>query len=215
MIHGDGSQWLGGILSFSERLRSHIVALVPVCASSLGNDLTEDGITRNLVTKLSGCKEIRDFVEIEGQCEAYYQDEKGNSISTGRIDFVARPNGGLDREIYLAYECKCVNRMRGGRMRSGTGEYVLDGILRFVEGRYSAKVPIGCMLAYVINGDLVRAEEKIKSAVCLRASEISLRVGPTSRKSDRSFVEFDTVHFRLGSKSEFRIRHLLVSCSEN
>lgn len=215
MTRGDGSQWLGAFLSLSKRLRSHIVALVPACARSLGDDLTEDGITRNLVSKLMASSNIRSFVRFEYHFEPFRPDEKGNSISTGQIDFVAYPLGALDREIYLAYECKCVNIMKGGRMRSGAGEYVLHGILRFVEERYAANVPMGCILGYVLDGNLVGAENKIKSAVRLRLSKIALSGGPTSRESDRSFIQFDTTHSRLESRSEFRIRHLLVSCSEN
>lgn len=216
MTRGDGSQWLGTFLSLSERLRSHIVALVPACVRSLGDDLTEDGITRNLVSKLMASSNVRSFVRFEYHFEPFWPDEKGNSISTGQIDFVAYQVGAPeDRERYLAYECKCVNKLRGGRTRSGAREYVCEGILRFVEERYAANVPMGCMLGYVINGDLVGAESKIHSAVRLRSSKIALIDGPTSRESDRSFTQFDTIHSRLESKSEFKIRHLLVSCIEN
>lgn len=45
----DGSSLLDNFRVFSDRLLPHIVRLLPSCVHSLGAELDEDAITRNLV----------------------------------------------------------------------------------------------------------------------------------------------------------------------
>ena len=73
----------------------------------------------------------------------------------GRMDIIFFPRDG-DESIYFCLECKRLNVVHHGRVRSEASQYVAEGMLRFVSGKYARAVHDGGMLGYVLNGDIPR-----------------------------------------------------------
>lgn len=212
MTADDGRGWLGNFRILSDRLFPHIVGLIPSCVHSLGADVSEDAITRNLVSRLAISPELRGVVVLEYNFEPFRPDGRGNQQSTGRIDFIARPADVWNRDLYVAYECKRLNVRESGRIRSRASEYVLNGVCRFATGQYSAGLPLGCMLGYVEDGDVGFANQRVRKMISAHSSATSVIGLPITLSEDTRHVQFETVHSRSGSGGSLRVRHILVSC---
>ena len=101
----------------------------------------EDTISANLVDVLNGDPEVRRrFHWIEFQYEPFGYTVEGTAYSTGSVDIAVLLN--QDRDIYLAYECKRLNDVRKDGRRSLAGDYVTDGLSRFVAEQYAEGLPL-------------------------------------------------------------------------
>ena len=209
--NSDGYGLLDDFRVLSDRLLPHIVRLLPSCVHALGGELSEDAITRNLVSGLAKLPELRHVADLQYHFEPFRADNRGNQWSTGQIDFIAQPFGVRNRELYLAYECKRLNVRGSGGPRSQATEYVKDGVARFVTEQYSAGLPLGCMLGYVEDGDVHMANRKVRQKID-ELSEASVIGLPMTLSKDVYHVQFETVHSRESSDQRIRIRHQLVSC---
>ena len=174
MTLGKGDRWLRSYRSLAERLRPHIVELVPVCVRTLGARPEEDQIARNLVDKLTKRGEVRKFARVEYHYEPFRSDGHGNWVSTGQIDFVAHPPGDSTRDAYLAFECKCLNVTTNQGKRSRARRYIVDGVSRYFEEKYSEDLPLACMLGYVVDGAFGVASAKVRTLLQSRAVAIGL-----------------------------------------
>ena len=217
--HND-SYWISGFRALADQLLPHIVALLPRCVSSLGSNPHEDCITRNLVSRLWASATVREIAKVEHEFEPFRVDARGNCVSTGRIDFVAHsvriagPSRIPVRETYLAYECKRLNVRTETRMRYLAPEYVDDGVVRFVSGQYSDGLPFGCMLGYVIDGDVAAADKRVRASLRSEESATGMFKGPISLSTERACIQFETHHHQSRSGECIEIRHILVSCAE-
>lgn len=209
---GDDCDLLDNFRVLSDRLLPHIVRLLPSCVHSLGAELDEDAITRNLVTGLAELSDVRRVGVLLYHFEPFRVDDRGNQLSTGQIDFILQPFGVWNRELYVAYECKRLN-VRGSRgTRSRASEYVLNGVSRFVTEQYSARLPLACMLGYVEDGNVSTANQKIRKKIDECSSLTSVIGLPVTLSEGSRYIQFETVHARPGSGEELTIRHQLVSC---
>ena len=212
------SFWVSGFRDVADQLIPHIVALLPACVGSLGSSPKEDSITQNLVSRLSASAVVREIAVLEYQFHPFQFDAEGNSLSRGRIDFVAysdglpSPVGISPREVYLAYECKRLNVPTATGRRHLVSEYVEDGVRRFVSGQYASHLPFSCMLGYVIDGDVADADRRVRNSMRSKALSIAMLRGPLSLSKDGSCVQFETFHRQSGSDSAIEMRHILVSC---
>lgn len=195
-----------------DRLLPHIVRLLPSCVGSLVENVDEDAITRNLVSKLGLSEDVRRFAELEYHFEPFRPDAHGNLLSTGQIDFIVRPLEFEQREVYVAYECKRLNVRVTAGTRSRATEYVQNGVHRFVTGQYAAGLPFGCMLGYVHDGRVSVANDKVRSSIIAQSAAMSMTGQPATRAEDTCYIEFETIHSRRDSMSDIILRHLLVSC---
>lgn len=217
--HND-SYWVSGFRALADHLLPHIVAFLPRCVSSLGSNPMEDSITQNLVSRLVASATVREIAVVEYQFEPFRVDAQGNCVSTGRIDFVAhsvsiaRPSRIPLRETYVAYECKRLNVQEATRMRYLAPEYVDDGVVCFVSEKYSEGLPFGCMLGYVIDGDVAGADNRVRKSLRSKESATGMFKGPVSLSTERTCIQFETHHHRSSSGTCIEIRHILVSCAE-
>lgn len=214
------SYWVSGFRALADQLLPHIVALLPRCVSSLGSNPHEDCITRNLVSGLSASATVREIAVVEYQFEPFRVDARGNCVSTGRIDFVAH-SGSIAgppriplRETYVAYECKRLNVQTKTGMRYLAPEYVDDGVVRFVRGQYSESLPFGCMLGYVIDGDVAAADKRVRASLRSKKSATGMFKCPAALSAERVYIQFETHHHRSSSGACIELRHILVSCAE-
>ena len=115
-----------------------------------------------------------------------------------------------DRDTYLAYECKRLNVRREDGRRSLSTEYVKEGLLRFVESQYSENLPIGCMLGYVLDGDLDHAASSVKAKIVELRCEVRLVVEPQADAAIGPAVRFYSRHRRDSPSTDIEIRHALL-----
>ena len=148
------------------------------------------------------------FHWLEFQYEPFGYTSKGTAYSKGKIDMAVLLD--QERERYLAYECKRLNVVRNGRKESLATPYVTEGLIRFVTEQYAENLPIGCMLGYVMDGDVTRAKSKVQAAIKSNKCNIGLTAGPVKNQKIGGVKRFLSRHLRSGSGNEIEIRHALL-----
>jgi len=128
----------------------------------------------------------------------------------GRIDL--RFCHGYREDVYFAFECKRLNVVdRAGKRRSLAGEYVKEGMMRFVEGKYAAGLDKGGMLGYVMDGARPSAIQAVEDAVARRREQLRL----TSADLERSSIRRDDARVRETRhrlhSGPFVLHHLFLS----
>ncbi len=115
-----------------------------------------------------------------------------------------------ERDVYLAYECKRLNELRPDGRRSLATRYVTEGVSRFVDGQYSEKLPVGCMLGYVMDGDVEYAVSTVRERIVKLRQEVALVVEPRSAEAIGEATRFCSRHHRQSSGTEIEVRHALL-----
>lgn len=209
MMAGDPSYWVSRFTSIDDRLLARIIALWPQCLSLLPLSPVEDVITFNLRSLLTKDAEARlIFYHIEYQFEPEGFTPDGLAFSKGQIDLAVLLDQGCTR--YLAYECKRLNVHYNEARRSLATPYVNEGVKRFITEQYAEGLPVGCMLGYVLDGDIGYARKRVHSAIDASKTEIGLTSGPDSITPIASVERFTTDHIRPKSGSVIHVRHSLL-----
>ena len=207
---GDRGLWVDRYRSIDTRLVKLVVEMWCACVSRLGTNPDEDTITIQLVNSLSRDERARRLGIIEYQYEPFGYHADGIAYSKGKIDMSVL----LDRtrDNYLAYECKRLNVVRGsGKKETLATRYVMCGLRRFVTEQYSEGLPVGCMLGYVIDGDVSLALKKVLEAIEKGTREVGLDQKPV-RSADIPEVErFVSRHVRDGSRERIEVRHTMLA----
>ena len=181
----------------------------PRCLSVLPSQPGEDTITANLVDLLLHDPDIRrHFHWIEFQYEPLGHTSKGAAFSKGRIDMAVFLD--QDRDRYIAYECKRLNERRGAGRRSLAGSYVTAGLSRFVSGQYSEHLPVGCMLGYVLDGDVTYAAKRVRAKILQVRHSVALVLGPAKAVAIDGTMRFQSHHRRKSDGAEIEVRHALL-----
>ena len=209
MALGDPAHWADRFKSLDTRLLERVVAVWPRCLSILSGQPHEDTITINLVKLLSKDPQARRlFHWLEYQYEPFGYTAQGAAYSKGKIDMAVLLD--QDRERYLAYECKRLNVVYNGIRRSLAGPYVTEGLLRFITEQYAEDLPVGCMLGYVLDGDVPFALSKVRAQITARKSDIALVRFPPPHRPAGILRRFSSFHDRLSSGGAIEIRHALL-----
>ncbi|MCH6256491.1 hypothetical protein MLD52_08025 [Puniceicoccaceae bacterium K14] len=209
MVLGNPQNWLDRFKSIDNKLLCCIERIWPVCLEALQEQPDEDTITINLVALLSKDQEVCRLAHwIEYQYEPFGHGENGAMHSKGIIDMAVILD--QNRERYIAYECKRLNVVRNGGRSSLATPYVKEGLKRFVFEQYAEGLPLGCMLGYVLDGDMDFALSRTASAIVETASFTRL-VGNIEKLSAINTLErFSTRHKRESSSYDIEIRHTLL-----
>ena len=185
------------------------VTVWPQCVAMLPDQPKEDEITIILVNILSKDPQARRlFYWLEFQFEPIGFTPKGMAYSKGKIDmalFLDR-----ERERYLAYECKRLNVVFNGKKSSLATLYVTEGLIRFITEQYAENLPVGSMLGYVLDGNVVQVQTKILTAMCNMKIDIGLTAVPLLEQSIGDARRFSSRHLRPVSGQEIEIRHALL-----
>ena len=207
MVLGDARAWLGRFRSIDERILQRIAVVWPRCLAGLGMQPEEDAITINLVDRLCKDEQVRRICHwIEYQHEPFGLAKTGAKFSKGKIDMAVLLD--WERDRYLAYECKRLNVVHGGKRSSLAGSYVAEGMMRFMTEQYAEALPIGCMLGYVMDGDIAFASGQLSKAISNHTS-LGLTNGPAKLTMIQSVERFQTEHDRR-SKQPIELRHALL-----
>lgn len=186
-----------------------VEAAWPICIAPLQsqkNAMThEDHITNHLVDALIKTKKTPG--RIIPQYKLLTTDNQVVTLSSS-IDFVLTV--GDDEDVYLACECKRLNVPYKSGMRGLVGEYVNDGLMRFISGQYSNGLPLAMMLGYVMNARLDRAHRGLRRAMTFREKVINLK----STKDDAIVagkpLRFFTTHVCVAGH-EIEVAHTLLA----
>ena len=208
MVIGDPQLWKDRFVTIDERLLARILVLWPTCLTPLPAQPDEDTITINLVHLLAKDAIVRSLCHwVEYQYEPFGIHPNGARFSRGIIDLALLLD--WERERYLPYECKRLNVTHNGSRSSLATPYVREGLIRFVTEQYAEGLPLGCMLGYVIDGDLLFALKQIHAAVDAQRASLSLTSGPAPGAAIHGIERFTTGHQR-ASKSLVEVRHVLL-----
>lgn len=210
MAAGDPTAWVRRFRSFDECFLERVVAVWPGCLASLPPVPDEDTITINLVNLLQRDPDARRlFHWIEFHYEPFGHTPKGTAYSKGIVDIAVLLN--QDRDTYLAYECKRLNEQRDDGRRSLAGKYVMDGLSRFITGQYSDNLPVGCMLGYVLDGDVEYAARRVRAKIVACRRHVALIGVPRDDKDIGNAKRFCSRHRRRLNGAEIEVRHALLS----
>jgi hypothetical protein len=171
-----------------------IEAAWPVCIAPLisrkGEMTHEDHITNHLVKTLIRTKKIPGRI-IPQYSLLTETPAKGVHLSS-HIDFVLTI--GDDEDVYLACECKRLNVPYKSGTKGLVGEYVDDGLMRFVTSQYSAGLPLAMMLGYVMNARLDHARRGLGRALTVRAKIVRLKSTMDEPVVPNRPLRFTTTH---------------------
>ena len=214
MVVGDPTEWADKFRSVNIRFLHCVNTVWFNCISNLPGQPYEDAITINLVDNLLKNHEARKlFYWLEYQFEPFGYTPEGEVYSKGKIDMALLLD--RERELYIAYECKRLNINYKDKTLSLATPYVKEGLTRFVDEKYAATLPVGCMLGYVIDGNTTNAKSKIYSAINENKSDIKLKVKPSSLPSIGRMKRFSSRHIRTICNLEIEILHALVPFSNH
>lgn len=209
MVVGDPGIWAQRFRSLDTRFLECVITLWPKCRKVLLGQPEEDTITMTIVDILA--KDViarRIFHYIDYQYEVFGHTATGTVYSKGRIDMAVLLD--RNRERYLAYECKRLNVIYSGTKQSLATPYVKEGVARFVTEQYAEKLPIGCMLGYVLDGNVADAKSRTQAAIKVNGRLIALVEDPQDQKPLGTVERFISRHDRGGSGTEIEVRHALL-----
>lgn len=208
MLVGDAAAWAIRFTTFDERFLERIIEVWPACIAVLPGQPEEDAMTINLAHHLGKDPVVRRLCHwVEYQYEPFGLAPDGSRYSKGRIDLAVLFD--RERERYLAYECKRLNVVNAGSRSSLATAYVTQGMMRFITEQYAEELPLGCMLGYVMDGDLAFALSRVETAIRAH-SPLTLQDGPDDIGPIQAMPRFQTRHLRLGG-AQIEIRHALLS----
>ena len=209
MLAGNPSHWAKRFKELDVRFLERVVALWPQCLAALPTDPDEDTITIKLVEVISRDPEARRLLHyLEFHYEPFgYTDEEW-AYSKGQIDMAVLLD--RERERYLAYECKRLNARRRGKWRSLASPYMTQGVARFVTEKYAADLPVGCMLGYVMDGNVGTARAKLRAAFLSHRERTALEWGPMDDQPLDAMGRFSSGHRRVSGGATIEIRHALL-----
>lgn len=204
--------------AFQQLFPSKHISIVLVSIVQAAKTLTkksdrdrEDWITRRLHARLTGIPEFRDGpLDIRPQPEIPSLDPDADTPA-GRIDLLV--SCGLGHEVYFAIEAK---RLRvcssDGRLTfHGSREYVMDGMMRFVNGQYAPRMEASAMIGYVFDGKINKARSSIDKFVRNKATDLKLaHPGQLIRSPILAEMHIDETRHDLSDRS-FTIYHVFIA----
>lgn len=131
----------------------------------------------------------------------------------GRLDISFRPLVARE-DIYFCLECKRLNVVHEGHVRSYASEYVASGVTRFVSGQYASRVRHGGMLGYVLDGNVPQAIANVENN--LRERQVDLGMEPPGEFVPSTVLPEDerakeTRHRRGLHTEQFLLHHLFMA----
>lgn len=208
MLQGDPTEWLRLFRGVEQRLLDVIPTVWSKCSTGLGAQPREDRITQNLVFYLKRNARARKLGAIHCQLMLLEQQKEGDVTAKGYIDMAVVL--GSDADCYVAFECKRLNVNFDSGYDSLAGQYIEKGMMRYISAQYALELPLGAMIGYVLDGDLVSAEARIFAAIARRNAMLRGCGPPVSRPSLASMRRFTTSHLRAGENLPFEIWHSLL-----
>jgi hypothetical protein len=178
-------------------------------------DAHEDPISKMLCYAL---RQSRTLVDLPFSIHYQYCElDPAPGQDQGRIDIVFVLAVPLEN-IYFALECKRLHVTSAAGFRPYYSEYVTEGMIRFVSGRYAKAVRDGSMLAFVLDGDTARAKDGVGENMRSNSSELGMDPPgdfQASRARPGDARVYETHHRRSGQMAPIVIHHLFMAGDPN
>jgi hypothetical protein len=208
MLIGNPAAWLARFQDVEQRLTIRLPYVWPVSIAGLPDQPHEDEITRRLVFHLRKDPETRRLGAIHCQLTLLEEQQQGDVVTKGYIDMAIVL--GKNPECYVAFECKRLNVVTHGRLSSLASAYVEHGMRRYVCAQYARDLPLGGMIGYVLDGNTLAAERRVRAAIVARSSMMSSSSDPVVCPPIGFVRRLRTGHARSGEVSSFEIRHTFL-----
>ena len=111
----------------------------------------------------------------------------------------------LDEDEYFAYECKRIDE--GNDLE---GKYVNNGILRFVHGKYSSKMPIAGMIGFIQEGSVVTIVKDLNELLKNHNGITTLKNLTANNLIDGVDIHYESKHERPDVGSPIELHHLML-----
>lgn len=212
MTIGKSHLWLNSIKDVDKELMKCVEKIWPIVVSKLSPTDLEDRISERLVDVLRKERDVWNLGFLDIQFKLREEDKQGDFITKGIIDIVLFLDNSYQK--YIAYEAKRLNTVdsNGKRIGSQAGKYIEEGVVRYVTAQYAEKLPYGCMIGYVMDGDCQFASEKIIAGLNDTKRKQLIRMEPiTINVFVESCTWFETTHKRSGTDNYILVRHRLFS----
>lgn len=130
----------------------------------------------------------------------------------GRNDLRFYPPNHHGQTIFFTVECKRLRVPDKSGVRHLADKYAEEGVQRFVEGRYSAGLPCGGMVGYVMDNQTSQAFTSVQSEIQNRrgALKIKARNGVRIPSSVLPDYEWSADTFHKRADGEFSLHHAFV-----
>lgn len=210
MLVGETADWLGSFRTLEEQMAEAIEVAWPICTGPLqlkkASMTHEDHITNHLVDALIRTKKVPGRIIPQYSLLTVAANQSVRLSSN--IDFVLTI--GDDENVYLACECKRLNVPYKSGTKGLVGEYVDQGLMRFVDGQYSNGLPLAMMLGYVMNARSGSAHRGLRKAIAFRSNSTNLKSTRDEVSVAGKPIRFVTTH---GCASGFDIEviHTLLA----
>ncbi len=167
----------------------------------------EKNISKRLLWALLNNNEVRSVGLPIIEYVLLGEDKKGDPVTKGIIDIaVLIVDEYRAPDTYIAYECKRLNVKTNGNWKSLSGVYSTEGVKRYVSAKYAEKLPLGCMIGYVMDGDIKKAHDKIIDSISARQEDLGLN----SMIETTNKARFSSLHNQGKSLSEIEVIHSLL-----
>ena len=209
MLVGASERWLAKMRDIDELFLQGVDQVWPECRKHFDTSSYENPISDQLVALLKRSPIGRGRFLIDLRSKEPELDRNGKAFIRGELDIKVFFT--LREDVFLIYECKRLNvTYPSGKRASLAGDYIEQGMMRFVTGQYARELPFGAMLGYVLDGDVDRASSAIRKAIGERLSPLGMtNAVPVSLNPIGIITHFSTVHDRL-SFSKIEVRHALL-----
>ena len=207
MVSGERRGWVVKFRVTDRKFLRCVARVWWVCVARLPSGSNEDAITAALVDSLARDATARSLFWCEYQFVPFTHTDDGQVAEKGRIDMAMIVDH--DRKHYLAYECKRLNVTRqDGTRRALAREYVDEGVMRYITEQYAEDLPTGCMIGYVMDGNLDFARARIRAAMTESRAVLGLQGNLRAQDPIGQFQCFATDHVS-GDRS-IEILHALL-----
>lgn len=130
----------------------------------------------------------------------------------GRNDLRFYPQSHYGQTIFFTIECKRLRVKGTSGLSHRADKYVDEGLQRFVDGRYSAGLPCGGMVGYVMDGDVAEGFATVRAAIEAKATELRVSAeGVCVPSSAVANYEWSADTHHACQTGEFAVHHVLVA----
>lgn len=130
----------------------------------------------------------------------------------GRNDLRFYPPNHHGQTIFFTVECKRLRAPAQSGLRHLADKYAEEGIQRFVDGKYSAGLPCGGMVGYVMDNQTALAFASVQSEIVSKRSALKLPARDGIRTPSAVLPDYewsaDTLHNR--TDGDFLVHHVLL-----
>ena len=86
----------------------------------------------------------------------------------------------------------------------------MDGLSRFTTGQYSENLPVGCMLGYVLDGDVKYVPSSVQAKIIEHREHVALVLHPRRDIPIGNATRFYSRQRRRSNGGEIEVRHALL-----